>query len=116
LGVVNDPNGTGKAAKIKGIAVLGKTGTAQVTQMGRWEDIKNEESIPIQYRDHAWFVAYAPQENPSIAVAVLIQHGGHGGSVAAPVARRIIEATLLPQDPGIRRVAFEERHDENRSH
>ena len=83
--------------------------------MGRGEDSKDEESIPIQYRDHAWFVAYAPQENPSIAVAVLIQHGGHGGSVAAPVARTIIEATI-PQDPGIRRVAFEGRHDENRSH
>ena len=93
-GVVDDPKGTGKAARIKDIPVSGKTGTAQVVKLELWENIKDEEEIPLRYRDHAWFVAYAPQKNPSIAVAVLIQHGGHGASAAAPVARKIIEATL----------------------
>jgi penicillin-binding protein 2 len=45
-------------------------------------------------RDHAWFIAYAPVENPKIAVAVLVEHGGHGGSAAAPIARRVIEEYL----------------------
>jgi penicillin-binding protein 2 len=45
-------------------------------------------------RDHAWFVAFAPADNPSIAVSVLIEHGGHGGSVAAPMARKVMDAYL----------------------
>lgn len=72
--------GTGVAAKIPGITVAGKTGTAQ-----------NPHG-----EDNAWFVAYAGREGevPSVAVSVLIQHGGHGGSAAAPVARRAIEAAF----------------------
>jgi penicillin-binding protein 2 len=107
-GVVDDPRGTGKAARIRGIPVCGKTGTAQVVKLALSEEIENEEDIPIQYRDHAWFVAYAPQENPSIAVAVLVQHGGHGGSAAAPIAREIIEVALQESRPTPRRVASEE--------
>lgn len=106
-GVVDDPKGTGKAARIKGVPVFGKTGTAQVVRLEVSEDIDNEEEIPIQYRDHAWFVAYALQENPSIAVAVLIQHGGHGASAAAPVARKIIETALQQGRPTPKTVAFE---------
>ncbi len=105
-GVVNDPRGTGKAARIKGIPVCGKTGTAQVVKLEISEEIENEEDIPLRYRDHAWFVAYAPEENPSIAVAVLIQHGGHGASAAAPVARKIIETALQKSRPAPARVAF----------
>jgi penicillin-binding protein 2 len=47
--------------------------------------------IPYKFRDHAWFVAFAPYENPEIAVAVIVEHGGHGGAVAAPIARKIIQ-------------------------
>ena len=64
----------------------------------RWVDEKGTAkftqdygSIPEEYRDHAWFVAFAPVDNPEIAVAVFVEHGGHGGSAAAPIARNVIE-------------------------
>lgn len=106
--VVEDPKGTGKTARIEGVPVFGKTGTAQVVKREVSEDTENEEDIPIRYRDHAWFVAYAHQEKPSIAVAVLIQHGGHGATAAAPVAKKIIEAVLRVSPSTPERVAFEE--------
>ncbi len=90
-GVVNERRGTGGKAKIGGITVAGKTGTAQVVRLGR--EVTAEEN-PEDYEDHAWFIAFAPYEDPRIALAVLIEHGGHGGSTCAPVARRIIEEYL----------------------
>jgi cell division protein FtsI/penicillin-binding protein 2 len=51
----------------------------------------DEEGIPKQLRDHAWFVAYAPAEDPKIAVAVLVENTGHGGTYAAPIAKALIE-------------------------
>jgi peptidoglycan glycosyltransferase len=81
--VVN--NGTGTAAKIAGLTVAGKTGTAQHAT----------NAAP-----HAWFIAFAPAENPVVAVAVLIEDGGNlnkeatGGRVAAPIARAVIKAVL----------------------
>jgi len=107
-GVVEDPRGTGRPARIKGVSVCGKTGTAQVVKLEVSEKIEDEEQIPIQYRDHAWFVAYAPAERPAIAVAVLIQHGGHGASAAAPVARRIIEVALGRLATTPRKVALQD--------
>lgn len=89
--VVESERGTGKKARIHGITVAGKTGTAQVRGLRKGED---EEHIEKQYRDHAWFVCYAPADHPEIAVAVLVEHGGHGGSAAAPVAKAVIEAYL----------------------
>jgi penicillin-binding protein 2 len=50
-----------------------------------------EEDVPWKYRSHALFVCYAPAENPTIAVAVVVEHGGHGGSDAGPVAKRVME-------------------------
>jgi penicillin-binding protein 2 len=114
-GVVDDPKGTGKAARIPGVSVSGKTGTAQVVRLkvtGRPKDI---EDIPLRYRDHAWFVAYAGEEKPSVAVAVLIQHGGHGSTAAAPVARQIIEVALQRDRSPLRRLVSEEgRHAQPR--
>jgi len=50
--------------------------------------------VSERLRDHAWFIAYAPAERPQIAVAVIVEHGGHGGAAAAPVARKVIEEFL----------------------
>ncbi len=93
-GVVNAPRGTGKKAALKGITVAGKTGTAQVVAIDKEKMFGDEKDVPLEYRDHAWFVAVAPAEDPAIAVAVLVEHGGHGGSAAAPIARDLISAFL----------------------
>ena len=76
IGVVEAPNGTGKLARIEGMQVAGKTGTAQ-----------NPHG-----EDHAIFVAFAPVEDPQIAIAVLVENAGGGGAVAAPIARRVMKA------------------------
>ncbi len=99
-GVVNEPRGTAKVARIEGVTVAGKTGTSQVIAMKKDPVPKNEEEIPWKHRDHAWFVAVAPAETPEIAVAVIIEHGGHGGSAAAPIAKRLIEAFLKERKQG----------------
>ena len=94
MGVVNEPHGTGGRARVKDETVAGKTGTAQVVALKKGEEFENEEDIPKQFRDHAWFVAVAPAENPRIALSVVVEHGGHGGSAAAPIAGQIIKAYL----------------------
>lgn len=70
--------------------VAGKTGTAQVVMMAA--DDERTSSDAVHHQDHAWFMGYAPFEKPEIAVAVFVEHGGHGGSSAAPVARAVIDA------------------------
>jgi penicillin-binding protein 2 len=87
-GVVNDPRGTGSKARIEGLTVAGKTGTAQVVSAKAATAAKS----PDEWNDHAWFVAFAPAEDPKIVVSVLIENGGHGGSTAAPLAKNVIEA------------------------
>ena len=87
--VVNGARGTGRKARSDLVEIAGKTGTAQVAQM-RGKIVKSEQ-LPYSIRDHAWFVAYAPSERPEIAVVVLVEHGGHGGSGAAPLAKKVIE-------------------------
>jgi penicillin-binding protein 2 len=82
LGVVNE--GTGTAAKVPGFDVAGKTGTAQV--VGRQAYGRSDE-----FEDNAWFVGFAPYRNPEIVVAAFIEHGGHGGVAAAPIAHAIFE-------------------------
>lgn len=86
-GVVNSPGGTGSRARVEGFNVAGKTGTSQVVQR---KEGKNEPTSP-ELQDHAWFVCFAPANNPEITVAVLVEHGGGGGATAAPVARQVME-------------------------
>ncbi len=93
--VVNERHGTAWRSRIKkkGWEMAGKTGTAQVVKQSL-EDLKKGKEIPWRFRDHAWFAAFAPFDNPEIAVAVLVEHGGHGGSTAAPIAKQAIEFYL----------------------
>jgi len=91
--VVNSDQGTARGSHLADIEISGKTGTSQVISRKK-DDTRPEEDRPAHLRPHAWFVAYAPSENPVIAVAVLIEHGEHGSSAAAPVARELIKAYL----------------------
>ncbi len=89
IGVTTESGGTAHGAATPLGTVAGKTGTAQVIA----------QKVPGQRlsestQDHAWFVGYAPADRPKIAVAVLVEHGGHGGAAAAPVARKVIEEYL----------------------
>ncbi|GMV99052.1 MAG: penicillin-binding protein 2 [Candidatus Hydrogenedentota bacterium] len=86
------PSGTGTAARVKGITVIGKTGTAQVVQMGAYAKYRNEEDIPRALRDHAHFVAGVTDREPPLAIAVIVEHGLHGSSTAAPLAKQVVEA------------------------
>lgn len=90
--VVNSGWGTGGQAQSKLVEIAGKTGTAQVVEM-RGKYVKSEQ-LSYAVRDHAWFVSYAPAQEPEIAVVVLVEHGGHGGSAAAPLAKKVIEKYL----------------------
>ena len=76
--------------------IAGKTGTAQVFTV-KQEEKYNENAIDFKMRDHALFIAFAPVHDPQIAVAIVAEHGGHGGSVAAPIAGEIIKAYLNPK-------------------
>lgn len=89
--VVNGARGTAKRSRLKNITVSGKTGTAQVVRMKSNEELDDDEITPIKYRDHAWFVAFAPYNKPEIAVAIIVEHGGHGGATAAPIAKKIFK-------------------------
>jgi penicillin-binding protein 2 len=80
--------GTATRARLGPILVAGKTGTAQVFKRSVGVDADKQ---PKGERDHAWFIGYAPAENPEIAFAIVIEHGGHGGTTAAPVARKVLE-------------------------
>lgn len=94
MGAVNDPRGTGWACVLKEAKVAGKTGTAQVIKIPENFKKGDMDRLPWKYRDHAWFVAYAPFEDPVIAVVVLVEHGGYGGAAAAPIAKKVIEKYL----------------------
>lgn len=90
IDVVNEPRGTGRRARLDQIRVAGKTGTAQVIALPENRELPRGKDIPYKFRDHAWFVAVAPAENPMIALALLLEHSGAGGSVAAPIAKKIL--------------------------
>jgi penicillin-binding protein 2 len=93
-GAVNDPHGTGSTCALKDVQVAGKTGTAQVVRMPENFKKGDTDRMPLKLRDHAWFVAFAPFEDPKISIAVLVEHGGFGASAAAPIAKKVIEKYL----------------------
>lgn len=88
VAVVNEPGGTAYRTRLSDVVVAGKTGTAQVAKLGSVR-LKKEQMNYFE-RDHAWFAAFAPAHAPEIAVVVLNEHGGHGGSDAAPAASLVI--------------------------
>lgn len=96
-GVVNEPGGTAGASKVQNVLMSGKTGTAQAG------------SDKVKLGDHAWFIAYAPSDDASVAMAILVEHGLHGSSAAAPIAKGITE-TLFK----VKTVIKEARVNENR--
>jgi penicillin-binding protein 2 len=91
--VVNGEKGTARGSRMADIDLSGKTGTSQVVSRKEDEELA-EEDVPIHLRAHAWFVAYAPSEQPTIAVAVVVEHGEHGSGAAAPIAREMIKTYL----------------------
>lgn len=94
VSVVNEAGGTGGRAALKefGIEVGGKTGTAQTKKMIGTKTLKNEDSL-------AWFSGFAPAQDPRIAVAVVVEGGGHGGVTSAPIAKKIMQAYLVRDLP-----------------
>ncbi len=88
-GVVSDDRGTGRVARGAGVPVAGKTGTAQVVRLQELPE--GEEDVPYELRDHGWFAAYAPVNRPKVVAAVVVEHGGHGSSSAAPIVTRLIK-------------------------
>jgi len=100
--VVNDPGGTAWRSRLEDVRFAGKTGTSQVVKRKsdeeeeQQQEMENPDEVPYRFRDHALFVAYAPAKNPEIAVAVVVEHGEHGSSAAAPIAKAIIEAYFNP--------------------
>ncbi len=95
MAAVTQPGGTAVAASAGApYHIAGKTGTAQVVGMKQGEKY-DASKIDERHRDHAWFMAYAPAEQPRIAVVVLAENGGHGGGTAAPIARKVFDYYLL---------------------
>jgi penicillin-binding protein 2 len=94
VAVTSGPRGTAlRASRGAKYSIAGKTGTAQVYSVGQAEKY-DEATVAERLRDHALFVAFAPAESPRLAIAVLVENGGHGSSAAAPVARAVFDAYL----------------------
>jgi penicillin-binding protein 2 len=94
---VNTRGGTARRIRHKEFSISGKTGTAQLVARKEPEEEmreSEEEELADHLKPHAWFVAYAPSEDPLIAIAVMVEHGEHGSSAAAPIAREIIQTYL----------------------
>jgi penicillin-binding protein 2 len=89
-GVVMDPGGTGRRAQVPGINVAGKSGTTQVVSLDLAKSFAPNK-IPLRYRDHALFAAFAPVEAPEIVVVAIVEHaGGGGGAIAAPMTQKVM--------------------------
>jgi penicillin-binding protein 2 len=93
-------------------AIAAKTGTAQVIAMKQGEKY-DESKVRERFRDHALFIAYAPADDPKIAMAILVENGGHGGSTAGPIAREVLDYYLLGKVPlGKQKLVPEEAEDD----
>ena len=103
VAAVNEPHGTGSAAQLDDVRIAGKTGTSQVIRRksDEEEELGGEQEVPYRFRAHALFVAYAPADNPEIAVAVVVEHGKHGGSTAGPIAKAMIESYFKGPQPSV---------------
>jgi len=104
--VVNHERGTARRSRLRlddeTVTMAGKTGTAQVrriTKRERATRVRKNEELPWRFRDHALFVSFAPVTAPRYAVAVVVEHGGGGSKIAAPIARDVLEE-CLKRDPG----------------
>jgi len=87
--VVDEERGTAHVIMDPMFSIGGKTGTAQVAK-GYVSKLPDEADIPYKLRDHAWFFGFSPVENPEILVVTILEHGGHGASIAAPIVRDVI--------------------------
>lgn len=97
--VVNSPGGTAYPQRLPGMDFIGKTGTAQVINLTKDRVYSKCENMKYSQRHHGIFAGYAPADNPKIAVAVIMEHGCHGASAAAPIAKAIIDTYLRKIDP-----------------
>ncbi len=96
---VTKPGGTAAVASYGATyRIAGKTGTAQVIAIKQGEKY-DAKKVSEYNRDHAWFIAFAPADKPRIAMAVLVENGGHGGTTAAPIARKVMDYYLLGKAP-----------------
>lgn len=92
--VVNGTRGTARGSSLDSVEFAGKTGTAQVVKLQQGD----QEDLPVKFRDHGWFITFAPADNPTVAMAVLVEHGMGGSHSAAPVAKYIYERLFNPQE------------------
>ena len=93
--VVHGPSGTARASGYgANVKFAGKTGTSQVFGIAQDEEF-NEEEVADHLKDHGLFIAFAPPENPQIALAIIVENGSSGSTTAAPIARKIIDAFFL---------------------
>lgn len=107
--VVNEIRGTAYTKRMmdNGYAFSGKTGTAQVRRISREEryragGVTKNENLPWEQRDHALFVGYAPSDKPRYAISVVVEHGGGGSTIAAPIARDILTLALARESLGLK--------------
>jgi penicillin-binding protein 2 len=96
LWMVVNGAGTGSRARIQGYDISGKTGTAQVISNEGAKAARGKTDLDL--RDNGWFVFFAPRDNPQIAGAVMVEHGGHGGVTAAPIARHVLDTFFAKRE------------------
>jgi penicillin-binding protein 2 len=110
---VNGEKGTARRIQLKHIQISGKTGTSQVVSR-RDDEREEEEDTASHLKAHAWFVAFAPSDDPRIAVSVIVEHGEHGSGAAAPIAREIVKTYLNQNWPKRQMVKGQEQvHEDN---
>ena len=117
--VVNEKGGTAFKSRIinKKYLMAGKTGTSQVrkiTSEERIRGITKNENLPWEKRDHALFVGYAPYNNPKYSISVIVEHGGGGSKIAAPIARDVMLFALKKGIPNLNLYPEEQRNDINK--